>query len=113
MLKSPAHLKRWSPSRTKTLAVQAHAMLAAAVEAVKPGGTIIYSTCALSPLENDGVIGKLLKKRGDRVTIDTIPAYVFEGLEAERTEYGYHILPDRNSGYGPIFMTRLTKKPIS
>ncbi|MDC7225798.1 MAG: RsmB/NOP family class I SAM-dependent RNA methyltransferase [Spirochaetales bacterium] len=111
VLKSPAHLNRWSPSRTKQLSIQAHAMLAAAVDAVKPGGTILYSTCALSPLENDGVIAKLLKKRSDKVCIETISpdSENLSGLNAETTDYGLHILPDRNSGYGPIFMARLKK----
>ena len=117
VLKSPAHLKRWSQSRTKQLSIQAHAMLAAAVEAVKPGGTIIYSTCALSPLENDGVIAKLLKKRSDRVSVNRIDllkidqAFV-KSLVAEETEYGLHILPDKNGGYGPIYMARLIKKQV-
>ena len=114
VLKSPAHLNKWSPARTKQLAVQAHAMLAAAVEAVKPGGTILYSTCSLSPLENDGVIAKLLKKRGEMVSVDynlKLTGLHSDSLTADQTEYGLHILPDKNDGFGPIFMTRLIKNP--
>ncbi len=113
VLKSPAHLNQWSPARTKQLALQAHAMLAAAVTAVKPGGAILYSTCALSPLENDGVIEKLLKKRSI-VRIDKIETGqgVLKTLLAENTGYGLHILPDSNGGYGPIFMARLIKNVI-
>jgi len=116
VLKSPAHLKRWSPARTKQLSIQAHAMLAAAVDALKPGGTIVYSTCALSPIENDNVIAKLLKKRSGLVRIDDISGMSsdeeMQGLTAEKTEYGLHILPDRNGGWGPIFMTKILKNLI-
>lgn len=113
VMKSKPHLAQWSPARTRQLSIQAHAMLAAAVDAVKPGGTILYSTCALSPLENDGVINKLLKKRSDRVHVDLISpeAAFLNDLFAESTEHGVHIMPDKNRGYGPIYMTRLIKNP--
>ncbi|MDC7126995.1 MAG: RsmB/NOP family class I SAM-dependent RNA methyltransferase [Spirochaetales bacterium] len=112
VLKSSTHLQRWSPARTKQLSIQAHAMLAAAVDAVKPGGVILYSTCSLSPLENDGVIDKLLKKRSDLVDIENLSlnSGFLEDLSAESTKYGLHILPDKNNGAGPIFMARLIKK---
>ncbi len=108
VLKSPPHLEKWSPARTRQLSVQAHAMLAAAVEAVKPGGTIIYSTCSLSPLENDGVIEKLLKKRGDIVTVSALnESDSISGGEV--TTYGKNFFPDRCGGCGPIFYAKLIK----
>ncbi len=113
VLNSPAHLGKWTPNRSKQLAVQAHAMLASAVQALKPGGRLIYSTCALSPLENDGVIEKLLKKRSSIVEVVSADIPPELELDAETTEFGKHILPDRNSGFGPIFMAALVKKQDS
>jgi 16S rRNA C967 or C1407 C5-methylase (RsmB/RsmF family) len=98
LLASPKDLAEWAPSRTEKLAQRQYALLTAALLAVKPGGRIVYSTCALSPLENDGVIAKLLKKKeGFRVLPPKPPV-----PEAESTEYGVQFLPD-HCGYGPIY----------
>ncbi len=102
VISSEAHFARWSPSRSRRLASQAYAMLAAAHTTVKPGGIIVYSTCALSPLENDGVIEKLLVKRSATIERD-------ESLPGERTEYGIQITPDRDGGRGPMYISRLRK----
>lgn len=101
---SEKHLKQWSPSRTKSLAHQQYALAVAALTALKPGGTMIYSTCALSPLENDGVIKKLLKKKNQA---ELLPLNLEFG---EATEYGWTIWPDTGNGRGPIYLSRLTKK---
>jgi 16S rRNA C967 or C1407 C5-methylase (RsmB/RsmF family) len=101
VLRSESHLSRWSPARSRHLANQAYAMLAAAYTAVKPGGVILYSTCALSPLENDGVVGKLLAKRDATI----LPV----GVRGERTEYGIQITPDRDNGSGPMYLSKITK----
>ncbi len=98
LLQDPVYLKEWSPARTRHLSVQAFAILAAAFTALKPGGRIVYSTCALSPLENDEVIRKLLKKRGPSAMIQTESTN-----PGEATEFGRIILPDRNNGIGPIY----------
>ncbi len=102
VLSSEAHFTRWSPSRSRRLAAQAYSMLAAAYVAVRPGGVIVYSTCALSPLENDGVVGKLLSKRPATLEIP-------ESLPGERTEWGVQIAPDRDGGRGPMYISRLRK----
>ena len=106
VLNSPSHLEVWSAKRVKRLSVEQGALLASAVDALKPGGTIIYGTCALSPMENDDVVKKILKKR---------PAMRFEMIEnllpgADRTEFGVHILPDRSGGRGPIYCAKLVKQ---
>jgi 16S rRNA C967 or C1407 C5-methylase (RsmB/RsmF family) len=106
VLNSPAHLEVWSAKRVKRLSVEQGALLASAVDALKPGGTVVYGTCALSPMENDDVVKKILKKR---------PAMRFEKIEellpgADRTEFGVHILPDRSNGRGPIYCAKLVKE---
>lgn len=91
-------LKIWKPSRPKALAIQQFAMLAAALEAVKVGGFILYSTCSIEPAENEGVIEKLFTKRAGRFTLGHIAP-----SEAEACSYGSIILPDRADGRGPLY----------
>lgn len=105
VLNSPQHLEVWSAKRVKRLSVEQGSLLASAVDALKPGGTVIYSTCALSPLENDDVVKKILKKR-PAMRLDEI-AEIPAG--ADRTECGVHILPDHAAGSGPIYCARLVK----
>ncbi|MGP1457920.1 MAG: RsmB/NOP family class I SAM-dependent RNA methyltransferase [Treponema sp.] len=120
VLNSPAHLCKWSPSRIKSLAVEQWALLSGAYRLLSVGGYILYSTCALSPDENDKIIARLLKKFSGAVKIDIcesgFPAEKlnrFCSLPAppryERTEHGYHILPDRQDGAGPIWFSLIKK----
>ena len=106
VLNSPSHLEVWSVKRVKRLSVEQGALLASAVDALRPGGELIYGTCALSPLENDAVVAKILKKRKmmEFVRIEDLP----EG--ADRTELGVHILPDKAHGCGPIYCAKMRKK---
>lgn len=107
VLNAPAHLEVWSAKRIKRLSVEQGSLLASAIDALRPGGTLVYGTCALSPLENDGVVSRILKKRPEAcaVEISDIP----EG--ADRTDFGVHILPDRTNGSGPIYCAKIQKKP--
>lgn len=103
LLNSPTHLSKWTPKSSKNLCVRQHAILCAALEAVKPGGQILYSTCSVNPQENDGVIAKFLKKRGGRARV--VQVKVFEN---EPTEYGFQFFPD-TSEMGPIYFCVLEK----
>ncbi|MBR4347818.1 MAG: RNA methyltransferase [Fibrobacter sp.] len=105
VLNAPEHLKVWSVKRVKRLAVEQGSLLASAVDALAPGGTLVYSTCALSPMENDDVVKKILKKR-PAMRLDEI-AQIPAG--ADRTKCGVHILPDHAEGRGPIYCARLVK----
>lgn len=44
-------------------------LLESAIHAAKVGGTIVYSTCTLTPEENEGVIFEMLQKFGDRIEV--------------------------------------------
>ncbi len=98
VLQDPKALSQWSERRTKMLSIQQFAMLAAALEAVKIGGYILYSTCSISPLENEMVVEKLEKKRKGRYTIEQLDGTIGEQLSA-----GTIIMPDNNHNLGPLY----------
>ncbi len=106
VLASPTHLAEWSSKRVKRLSVEQGALLASAVDALRPGGELVYGTCALAPLENDAVVAKILKKRPSMEVVDI--QEVMNG--ADRTELGVHILPDKANGCGPIYCAKLRKR---
>ncbi|MEM5947842.1 RsmB/NOP family class I SAM-dependent RNA methyltransferase [Spirochaetia bacterium 38H-sp] len=114
LIKNPKELKKWTKSRSKNLAIKQYAILSSAFMALAKGGYIVYSTCALSPLENDKTIEKLIKKHGKKLRIlelqntTDIPKQIKLQL-IEKTEYGYHILPDKNKGAGPIYFCIIEK----
>lgn len=100
-------LHKWSPKRSKRLAKQQYGLLCSALLALRPGGQIVYSTCSISTLENDGVVEKLLHKKGDtfKLDLDTTP---LADPNCEKTKFGYQYMPD-HAGFGPIYFTRLKK----
>ncbi len=106
VIQSEASLAEWSPKRSRRLAIQAFAMLAAMIDAARPGGHILYATCALTPQENDQVIEKAFRRRGDR--LELVPASLPGG---EATKFGAQVLPDRAGGAGPLYASLLRKRP--
>jgi 16S rRNA C967 or C1407 C5-methylase (RsmB/RsmF family) len=104
LLESPKELERWSLKGSKRLAVRQHALVCAGLDSLRPGGRMVYSTCSISPLENDGVIDKLLKSRPD--LFDVVP--VRESL-GEPTRHGWILLPD-TCGCGPIYFSVVVKR---
>ena len=121
VLNSPPHLCKWSPSRIKSLTVEQWALLSGAYRLLSAGGYILYSTCALCPDENDIVVARLFKKFSGARKIDVcetdFPAEKLQRFCAlpalsqyERTEYGCHILPDRQNGAGPIWFSLIKKE---
>ena len=103
VLMSPVHLKEWRLKRSKQLALDQFTMLASALELAKVGGYVMYSTCSISPLENDDVIKKLIDKRGSRIKVVEIVHQ-----DAEKTLHGYQILPD-GDGHGPIYFSLIER----
>ncbi len=108
------YLGQWSSARIKNLSIAQWALLSSAFRLLKEGGYILYSTCALSNTENDEVIKKLLKKF-ENVSIDCIdvPLILKNNKHnlpnAEKTEFGYHVLPDVENGAGPLYFSLIAK----
>jgi len=105
LLETPKELEKWSLKRTQRLSQNQYSLLCSAILACKTGGQIVYSTCSISPLENDEVIKKVLLKKGEMVVLN-LPE--IDLPQVEKTDYGYIILPDQAQA-GPIYFSRLSK----
>ncbi len=97
----------WSSKVSPRLAQRQYALLAGAFRALKPDGKVVYSTCSISKMENDGVIEKLFKKGKIKFEVEKIDE-LETNSESEKTEFGYQFLPDR-CGFGPIYVSRMRK----
>lgn len=108
VLQNPAALAQWTRARPRFLAKRQWALLSAAFLLLRPGGSLVYATCAVSPDENDGVVSRLREKYGDAAIPDA-PDF----SEGEETPHGRLILPDQAGGMGPMYVARFRKGPIS
>lgn len=128
VLQDEKYLKDWSPARIKTLSMEQWALLSSAWRLLEKGGFMVYSTCALAPKENDMVVERLLKKFDDvKVLSFDTPEYLenkndltllssitpdYQIPPYEKTQFGYHVLPDAANGAGPIYFSLLFKTII-
>jgi 16S rRNA (cytosine967-C5)-methyltransferase len=60
---------------------------------LKKGGRLVYSTCSVFAVENDGVVGKFLSNNKDFIVKEN-PSL----LSHEKTKYGMQFLPDISGG---------------
>eukprot|EP01056_Protomagalhaensia_sp_Gyna25_P000101 Protomagalhaensia_sp_Gyna_25__100@NODE_104_length_5238_cov_68_434891_g81_i0_p4_GENE_NODE_104_length_5238_cov_68_434891_g81_i0NODE_104_length_5238_cov_68_434891_g81_i0_p4_ORF_typecomplete_len302_score26_71Methyltr_RsmBF/PF01189_17/1e36Methyltrans_SAM/PF10672_9/0_19_NODE_104_length_5238_cov_68_434891_g81_i013992304 len=115
-------IQNWKISGSKRFQETQVALLVAAVNAVKRKGRIVYSTCSLSPVENDKAIEKVLSKCPGLTCeycderLSSIPRTAIhpEGdastlFKLVKTCYGYQALPHLCSGSGPIYFCLLVK----
>jgi len=119
LYRSPEILKWWGYEKIGKLVRIQRGLILAAYKALKPGGKLMYSTCTLTPEENEGVIQFLLDKHPEVELLD----FQIEGIRIrkgrekwKRVDYnkkigrtGY-ILPYENNMEG--FYLALIRKPI-
>jgi 16S rRNA (cytosine1407-C5)-methyltransferase len=104
VLQNPAALAQWTSARPRFLARRQWALLSAAFLLLRPGGSLVYVTCAISPEENEGVVSRLRGKYGNAAIPDA-PDFP----EGEKTAHGRLILPDQADGMGPMYVARFRK----
>ena len=121
VIQDQKYLSLWTKSRVKTIYMTQWSLLSSAALLLKPEGHLLYSTCALTKEENDDVIKKALKKYPcleiqeiDFSKLKDEVKVFFPDIpiipEVEKTEFGFHILPDRQNGAGPIYFSLFIKK---
>lgn len=110
----------WSPRKVKEMVRKQRRLLYSAIRATRPGGVIVYSTCAITPDENEGVIQAMLDAFPEHIEVEPLPESVWSFPERipairewKKTEYSdamegcLRILPsDRMEGF---FVCRLRK----
>lgn len=118
VLETPSALAQWSPARITQLARRQYALCAAAVDSVKPGGHMLYATCALSPQENEAVLQRILQRgttHGGTVVAVPVAVDTFAPWDIPKVEersVGVHILPDEALGAGPMYCALLQVLPL-
>lgn len=107
-LTDPRSYKYWSEKNIIAHAKLQRRLLRAAVACLKPGGTLIYSTCTLAPQENEDMIGWLLTEFPEMKPLEiTIP---LKGLR-KTAHKSLTVLPtDEAEGF---FVAKLIKKSQS
>ena len=106
--KDPDALKNWSPASNREIAATQKALIDSAFHALRPGGTLVYSTCTLNREENEEVVAWLLAQYPQAVEITSL-AGLFDGAQDALTPEGaLHVFPQIYDCEG-FFVARLRK----
>ncbi len=107
----------WNPKMITRLSNTQKALLDTAYRVLKPGGTMVYSTCSCEPEENEGVVSFILNKYDDieacEIDLDIKRSKIIEGFDGARYHEGVRkalrIWPQENDTEG-FFVSKLRKK---
>lgn len=69
---TPASWAHWSPNKIREAAHKQRGLLAAAVQALKPGGRLLYCTCSFAPEENELVLDRQLRRSGASLRLEPL-----------------------------------------
>ncbi|MGQ9465934.1 MAG: NOL1/NOP2/sun family putative RNA methylase [bacterium] len=118
--KSKKVLYHWGIKNIQKMSYIQKGLIVSAFRALKPGGTMVYSTCTVAPEENEGVIDYFLKKcpEAEILPINISNFKVREGIVKwqnenynPRVKQCVRILPQDNDT-APFFVAKITKRGI-
>ncbi|XP_007885220.2 tRNA (cytosine(34)-C(5))-methyltransferase, mitochondrial [Callorhinchus milii] len=87
-------------------------LLRSGVNALRPGGSLVYSTCTLSHAENDDVVSSLLNSCDNIQAVDLTElscALSHDFTFAKGIQHGLLIVPERSKTWGPLYVSKLCK----
>ncbi|ORT49785.1 RNA methyltransferase RsmF [Vibrio sp. qd031] len=101
-------MANWSLSSTNDIAELQKRLIESAFYALKPGGSLVYSTCTLNHLENQDVVEHALQTFESSIRIDDLTT-LFDGASRSATVNGaLHVYPHHYDSEG-FFVAKLTK----
>lgn len=94
-------------------------LLKNALKLLVPGGAAVYSTCSLSPIQNDGVVHMALRHIWEETNIGVEVRDLSPALEAAKDifhlgnnvglRYGHLVLPFLPANFGPMYFCKLVR----
>jgi len=78
--KNPTTLEEWTLEHVHSVAAVQKGILSRAVQATKPGGTVVYSTCTFAPEENEAVVDHVLETEDCEVVAFDLPLDSVSGV---------------------------------
>ncbi len=114
----PETTRYWSPRKIKEMAGKQKKLFFSAIQSLRPGGTLVYSTCTFAPEENEAVLSRFLTKFDGRV--EAVPVVLPEAFRTqpalaewrgktyhEGVQYARRVLPSETAE--AFFVARLVK----
>ena len=94
-----------------------HRLLTHAIRCLKPGGSLVYSTCSMSPIQNDGVVHMALKQIQEETDIKVEVVDLKEAVRPLRGlfrfhrhfKYGQQVVPFIPSNFGPMYFAKINR----
>jgi len=83
-ISEPESFGYWSPRKIKEMRQKQRGIIMAAGRLLKPGGTMVYSTCTFAPEENEEVVSWFLHKAPGRFRVEPIVIPGLAGYPALR-----------------------------
>jgi len=113
----PETFAYWSERKIREMQRRQTALLAAAVDSLAVGGTLVYATCSFAPEENEMVLDRTLTRFGDALHLEPLPLDVPAAQPplggwndepfAHDLSHARRLLPDGT--YEAFFVARLHK----
>ncbi|HEV3094775.1 MAG TPA: transcription antitermination factor NusB [Solirubrobacteraceae bacterium] len=97
-----------APERIRELVALQKEILTAGARSLRPGGTLVYSTCTISAAENEQLLEQFLSKNSDFILDDL--AREWTSHPHPRAQRFLLTLPDRDRTAG-FFIARIRRKP--
>ncbi len=72
----------WSERKIREMQRKQTRLLQAGLEALRPGGVLVYSTCSFAPEENEAVLDRVLDAWEGEVGLESIPLQVPQAVPA-------------------------------
>ncbi|MDP4118442.1 MAG: RsmB/NOP family class I SAM-dependent RNA methyltransferase, partial [Bacillota bacterium] len=112
--KEPQAIDEWSEEHTFSCAARQKNIVDSAIEMLKPGGYMVYSTCTFAPCENEGVCDYILEKYPDMALVPINMPMLSDANgkycdTAHNMSGAKRIFPHKNKGEGHFIALFLKK----